>query len=151
MKVNTNTLASANTSPLGITWLFLLLNLCQGQYVPKSQGLTNYQSAITFVKESADFWKTSQDPLHGGFFTDVDRMGNAIDAINGSKTILTQSRHAFGFAKAFMLTGDETYLDLARNALDFQYAHFWDATNDGWIVETARDGTPTSSGSNQSK
>ena len=120
--------SSPNIRPLGIAWLLLHLNLYQGQYVPKSQGLTNYQSAITFGKERADFWKNSQDPLHGGFFTDVDRMGNAI---NGRKTILTQSRHALGFAKAFMLTGDETYLNLARNALDFKYAHFWDATNDG--------------------
>lgn len=133
---------------LTLAW-WACLDLSQAQYVPKSQGLTDNTAAITFVKESADFWKASKDSVKGGFFTDVNQMGQATGT---RKSILTQSRHAFGFAKAFMLTGDETYLDLARHALDFQYAHFWDSANDGWFVVTDEDGVPLSgNGSNNTK
>ena len=88
-----------------------LLGLCQGQYVPKSQGLSDPESAIQFVTDSADFWKSSQDLERGGFYTDVDREGHPTGE---RKTVLTQSRHAFGFSKAFMLTGGN------RDGLGFQ-------------------------------
>ncbi|MGY8660684.1 MAG: AGE family epimerase/isomerase, partial [Verrucomicrobiales bacterium] len=115
----------------------LLLGLCSAEYIPKSEGLTDPLSAIQFVTESADFWKSSQDLERGGFYTDVDREGNPTKQ---SKTVLTQSRHAFGFSKAFMLTGDESYLDLERSALDFQYAHLWDETNGGGAWKSPKEG-----------
>ncbi len=128
--------------------LAAFLQWSPAQYIPKSQGLTDPNSAIAFVTESADFWIPSHDTERGGFYTDVNREGNPTKT---RKTILTQSRHAFGFAKAFMLTGDEMYLDLARSALDFMYAHYWDETNGGWFVEVNEDGTLTDSSWNRRK
>jgi mannose/cellobiose epimerase-like protein (N-acyl-D-glucosamine 2-epimerase family) len=88
------------------------------------------QNAIEFVKVSADFWTLSRDDSNGGFFTHVDQRGNVLG--NRDKSFLTQSRNAYGFARAFMLTGDESYLDNARHALKFMYEHGWDDAHDGW-------------------
>lgn len=94
--------------------------------------LQSPQNAIDFIKVSADFWKAARDNINGGFFTNIDQRGNVLE--NRDKSFLTQSRDAYGFARAFMVTGDERYLDDARHALEFLYDHGWDAENDGWYL-----------------
>jgi len=88
------------------------------------------QNAINFITVSANFWIASQDKLNGGFFTNVDQQGKVL--ANKNKSFLTQSRNAYGFAKAFMVTGDDRYLEYARHALEFMYDYGWDTTHDGW-------------------
>ncbi|MBN2803069.1 MAG: AGE family epimerase/isomerase [Deltaproteobacteria bacterium] len=97
----------------------------------------------------ADFWITPRDDVNGGFFTYVDITGEP--TANTNKSVVTQSRSAYGFVRAFMLTGDETYLENARHALDFNIAHAWDTKNDGWFYELKEDGTITANGQNNQK
>ncbi len=56
------------------------------------------------------------------------------------KYVVTESRDAYGFVRAFMLTGKEQYLTMARQALDFMYQHHWDTTHGGWMTMVDRAG-----------
>jgi len=99
-----------------------------------------------------EFWiKNAYDPEFGGFFSNVDQFGNVTTLTPQRpgfgkvpykrKSLIVQSRHGYGFTKAFMLTGDEKYLDYAQSALGFLYDYGWDQVNDGWYCFAKSDGT----------
>ncbi len=102
------------------------------EYVPTGQTLLDPSSAVAFITESADFWKASRDDTNGGYHTFVDRAGVPSEG-QTDKWLVGQSRNAYGFVRAFMVSGDETYLDYAQHALDFLYAHAWDDEQQGWF------------------
>jgi len=120
------------------TLLFLVLsNLqltsqIQAQYA-KSPYLNDPDQAIAYVDSCARFWVSTWDGSLGGFFSSIDRYGKAIWSTN--KDMLSQSRNACGLTRAFMLTGDTTFLHLAGEALDFMYQHAWDNTHGGWFQD----------------
>ncbi len=95
-----------------------------------------------FVDSCAKFWMKAYDPVHGGFFVNINRQGN----LSGSsiKNTLNQSRDAYGFIRAFQMTGDTVYLRYARYALDFMYKHSWDNSYGGWFSDINSTGTATS-------
>ena len=92
--------------------------------------INNPQRAIGFIKVNADYWRQMSDSAKGGFFT-YDPHSSTTHR-RTEKSFLTQSRLAYVFSRAFMVTGDETYLADARNALDFLYQYGWDSENGGW-------------------
>ncbi len=120
------------------TFLFLL-NTVSAQYEIKGYYLKNPELVKGHVDSCAQFWFSSYDEEHGGFYQNVSRNGSVDDNSN-DKTMLGQTRTAYGMVKAFMLTGDTTYLNFARGALDFMYEHAWDSTNGGWFNELDREG-----------
>lgn len=124
--------------------LLLIVVSVQAQYIPSCQYLAQPEKAIGYVDSCASFWEPSFDGISGGFFTNVDRSGNVLSAWGRNKNMMTQSRHAYGFVRAFMLTGDEKYLQMARTALDFMYEHSWDRVYGGWINELSEQGKPIS-------
>ncbi len=91
-----------------------------------------------YIAECADFWRNSRDSVHGGYYTWVDRAGNP--AGTKAKSFMVQTRHAYGFVRAFMVTGDEQYLAYARHALDYLYAYGWDSARGGWYFSTDETG-----------
>lgn len=109
----------------------------------QSVWFNNPEAAIAYVDSCADFWLDSYDHQYGGFFTEVDRVGNP-SAWNTNKNMLTQTRHAYGFARAFQMTGNEAYLEHAQDALDFMIDSAWDAAYGGWYGEIDRFGNPLS-------
>ncbi len=124
-------------------YIFLfLINISYAQYVPESPYLQDPAKAIPYVDSCAQFWTQVYDSSFGGFFTNVDRYGNVIVSWGTNKDLITQSRDAYGFVRAYMLTGNQSYLIMARHALDFMYAHAWDNTNDGWYHSLDRNGNP---------
>lgn len=104
-------------------------------YRPTSPYLLNPELGIEFVKEVAAFRYKARDDVNGGVYTHVDRQGNPL-AIN-EKSMCGQSRAAYAFVRAFMLTGDEMYLEHAHHALKFLYDH---AYNNGWYFVTTNAG-----------
>jgi mannose/cellobiose epimerase-like protein (N-acyl-D-glucosamine 2-epimerase family) len=102
-----------------------------GSYTVKSIYLKDPDLAKSLVSDWADFWKSAYDTEHGGFFSFVDQEGNPTDDI---KTIISQTQNAYAFARAFMVTGDTSYLNHANRALQFMYDYYWDVTNGGWYV-----------------
>lgn len=124
--------------------LILLSGRLFPQYTPTSPYLNDPDRLIGYVDSCAKFWFNSYDATYGGFYTNVDRQGNVITSWGTNKKPLTQTRHAYAFSKAFMLTGNEVYLDKARDALSFLYTKAWDNTNGGWYADLNRQGTPVS-------
>jgi mannose/cellobiose epimerase-like protein (N-acyl-D-glucosamine 2-epimerase family) len=137
------------------TNLFIFISLCTittsfGQYTPTSPYLNNPDKFVGYVDSCAKFWFNSYDATYGGFYSNVDRTGNVITSWGTNKRPLTQTRHAYGFSKAFMLTGNEVYLQKAQNALSFLYSKAWDYGNGGWFGDLNRDGSPVAASADKS-
>ncbi len=127
--------------------LLLLALFClsaHGQYTIRSPYLAEPERVFGYVDSCAAFWAHTVDPVRGGYYTNIDRSGKVITAWGKNKNMITQSRHAYGFVRAYMLTGNDIYLDAARLALDFMYAHAWDKTWGGWHNELDENGKPLS-------
>lgn len=128
--------------------LSALLSLqAQGQYAIHSPYLREPERMLGYVDSCAAFWSKTGDPVKGGYYTNIDRSGKVITSWGKNKNMITQSRHAYGFVRAFMLTGNEAYLTAARKALDFMYAHAWDKTHGGWYNELDESGNPQAAAS----
>lgn len=97
----------------------------------RSEWLQDPDRAVEFMRRSADFWTRAYDPEHGGYFTHVARDGTP-NRGRDLKTSLTQSRHAYAFARAYMVTGDRRYLAWARRAIAFLREKGWDAAHGGF-------------------
>ncbi|MDR1682318.1 MAG: AGE family epimerase/isomerase [Candidatus Symbiothrix sp.] len=130
----------------------LLFFQSQAQYNVKSEHIINPDLNIEYVKSNADFWiRNAYDPEYGGFFSNVNQQGNVTTMIPQRtgfdktpykrKSLIAQSRHGYGFTRAFMLTGDEEYLTYAKSALDFLFNYGWDTENEGWFCYAKSDGT----------
>jgi len=84
------------------------------------------------LTEIVPFWEQTIDRDKGGFYSDVMFDGS----VNKHKGKFPRmiSRIAYGYSVAYLLSGDEHYLDLARYALDYLYRYGWDEKNGGWIL-----------------
>lgn len=49
--------------------------------------------------------------------------------------MLTQTGNVYGFSRAYMLTRNDFYLQMARAALNFMYQNAWDSLHHGWYSE----------------
>jgi len=120
--------------------IFLNFNVCKSQYIVKSNYILDPDLNIDYVKKNVDFWiKYAYDPTYGGFYSSIGRDGTILN--NNQKSLISQTRHGYGFTRAFMLTGDEKYLDYAASALKFLFDYGWDDVNGGWYCFAKRDGT----------
>jgi len=120
--------------------IFLNFSVCKSQYVVKSNYILDPDLNIEYVKNNVDFWiKYAYDPTYGGFYSSIGRDGTILN--NNQKSLISQTRHGYGFTRAFMLTGDERYLDYAESALNFLFDYGWDNVNGGWYCFAKRDGT----------
>ncbi len=119
------------------------------QYQIKSPYLQNPDNIIGYVDSCAAFWLKAYDSVNGGFYTNISKTGTVLTSSGTQKNMQTQSRNAYGLIRAFMLTGDETYLEKAKQALTFMYNHAWDNTNGGWYWELDKYGNPTSANTNK--
>ena len=107
----------------------------QAQVNVQNKFLQDPDLAIELADSSARFWFDSFDHQEGGFFTNVERNGQPSD---DEKQMITQSQNAYGMARAFQLTGDTTYLNYGRKALDWMYENTWDEEHGGWLKDSDR-------------
>ncbi|MCK9408926.1 MAG: AGE family epimerase/isomerase [Bacteriovoracaceae bacterium] len=122
--------------------------LLSSQTVFQSQYLQTPELTFGYVDSCAKFWMKAYDPVDGGFQVNINREGN----LSGSaiKNTLNQSRDAYGFIRAFQMTGDTSYLRYARYALNFMYQHSWDKTYGGWFADLNDAGAATNAGASKS-
>jgi mannose/cellobiose epimerase-like protein (N-acyl-D-glucosamine 2-epimerase family) len=52
-------------------------------------------------------------------------------------------RHIMGFCIAYQLSGEEKYLEFARELVDYLIAHGWDKANGGWYDSLTPTGQPS--------
>jgi mannose/cellobiose epimerase-like protein (N-acyl-D-glucosamine 2-epimerase family) len=126
-----------------LSFLLALAAPAAAQPALQSEHLADPDLLVEYVDASARFWLNVYDADDGGgFFTNVDREGNVINAWGRNKNVMTQSRDAYAMVRAFQLTGDEALLGYARGALDFMYAHGWDDAYGGWFDRLGETGAP---------
>jgi len=104
--------------------------------------LQNPELAIGYVDSCASFWFPAWDSSRGGFYTNVSKTGAPLTSWGTNKDMITQSRNAYGLARAYTLTGNKDYLELADQALKFNYQHAWDSVNTGWLNSLDVNGNP---------
>ena len=119
--------------------LVLALNL-NAQYQVVSPYLIDPSLSIGYVDSCAQFWMNTLDQNRGGFYTNIDRFGNVITSWGTNKNLLTQTRNAYGFTRAYMMTGNDLYREYAEAGLDFMYENAWDNTNGGWYSQLNENG-----------
>jgi len=128
------------TGMYGLLFLWIMCHTSSQGYSIQSPYLEDPSLAIGYVDSCADFWVGTWDENFGGFYTNIDKYGDVI--YNSDKHMLTQTRNVYGLTRAFMLTGDIRFLDMAREGLDFMYEHSWDEAYGGWLNELDQLGNP---------
>ncbi|MBP9002501.1 MAG: AGE family epimerase/isomerase [Candidatus Hydrogenedentes bacterium] len=93
--------------------------------------------------ELLPFWKTHGPDLeYGGFLTYFDSEGNPTGET--TKTLLCQLRCIFTYSSLHRqnLDPDGTFLEYARQGVDFVTRHYWDDRHTGWFWTADRQGNP---------
>jgi mannose/cellobiose epimerase-like protein (N-acyl-D-glucosamine 2-epimerase family) len=118
-------------------------------YRIQSEYLLDPDLAKGMLKSLADFRVRAIDPVSGGSFTYTKVDGTV--GTDHRKSFVSQTRDAWAFSRAFMITGDESYLDHAAHELDFLTAHAWDSDNGGWYFIGDEQGNVTGDSRNTYK
>ncbi|HHV58907.1 MAG TPA: hypothetical protein GXX49_01145 [Clostridiaceae bacterium] len=93
------------------------------------------------LNELIPYWyKNAPDKEYGGFYTNLSRIWEPLEP--WSKYPAMISRHVFGFSVAYLLSGEDKYIDIAREGVDFLLEHAWDNLYGGWFDLLQRDGKP---------
>lgn len=120
--------ASSTSGPSRVTPEACSPGFPDDSFVPTSTYLLEAQPNIDYVAACARFWFKARDES-GGYYTNVLRDGTPDGS--GFKHSMTQSRNAYAFVRAFMVSGDEQFLEHAEHALDFLYS-LWIPDEGGW-------------------
>ena len=99
------------------------------------------------LKDIIPFWEKTIDRTNGGFFNNVMRDGTS-DRTNGKYPRMA-SRIIYGFSAAYMLSGDDSFLDYADHALKFLTNYGWDKINGGWYTYLDTNNEPATNTDNQ--
>jgi mannose/cellobiose epimerase-like protein (N-acyl-D-glucosamine 2-epimerase family) len=86
------------------------------------------------------YYQHIRDDKNGGFQMNLSRTWQPMPP--WEKTPAFVSRQVFGFTAAYMLSGDEKYLDVARDGANYLYAHAWDSQYGGWYDKLTATGEP---------
>ncbi len=94
------------------------------------------------INDLIPFWEKTMDKENGGFFTDVEEDGTVSPSSN--KYTRMNSRVVYGFCAAYMLSGDDKYLEYASHGMDFLASYCWDKQNSGWHTNVDKSNEPDS-------
>ena len=82
-----------------------------------------------------------KDREHGGIFMQLDRSWQPSET--PVQWSFMYGRHIMGFCIAYQLSGEEKYLEFARELVDYLIAHGWDSANGGWYDSLTPTGQPS--------
>jgi len=95
-------------------------DVMEGDYW-RNQGLT----------QVIPFWqKHVVDTTYGGFFLNLSEEGNPLPPFDKHPAMI--GRQIYGFACAYLLSGDEEYLKSARQGTEYLLEYAWDKEYGGW-------------------
>ncbi|MFA6110143.1 MAG: AGE family epimerase/isomerase [Candidatus Latescibacterota bacterium] len=81
-----------------------------------------------------------RDRVHGGFYTGLARDWQRVGGTEKYPTML--GRHLYSLSAAFLLSGEEEYLRLARDTAAWLVDHGWDHRYGGWYRSVTETGEP---------
>lgn len=127
-----------------VLWV-LLVGLVSFEYAESEINYGQYLGGDYWRRQALEdiipFWANTLDKKEGGYFTDVGGAG-AVGA-NPLKYPRMVSRLVFGYSVAYLLSGDEKYLFLAKHGMDYLEKYGWDSKYGGWFVELNAENRPT--------
>lgn len=95
------------------------------------------------LRDILPYWtRHVRDTVGGAFFTSLDAAW--IPLPDDRKYPSMISRHLFSYSVAYMMTGDDKFLQIARDTRDFLLKYGWDQEFGGWYDELDREGNPVS-------
>jgi cellobiose epimerase len=95
--------------------------------------------------ELIPFWdKNGVDKQYGGFLTNFDANGNAVEM--PAKYLNTQCRMIWWFSQLNMIAPNEAYKSKAKQGVDFLIKYLWDDKNGGWRWKVKKDGSSLDDG-----
>jgi len=86
------------------------------------------------------WYKYARDKECGGFYTNMSREWKPLDPWDKYPAMI--SRQVFGFSAAYLLSGDDKYIEAARDGVDFLLKHAWDMEYGGWFDLLTCEGEP---------
>lgn len=90
------------------------------------------------------FWQSHvRDTINGAFYMSLSREGNPIPPWDKHPAMI--SRQVFGFTAAYLLSGDEDYLEIAREGVNYLLKYAWDPKYGGWFDRLDQQGNPVDS------
>lgn len=97
----------------------------------RAQGLTDI---IPYWLEHA------RDEKYGGFYMTLSRRWEPSAPWDKYPAMI--GRQVFGFSAAYLLSGEDKYLDAARQGVDYLLEHAWDTQYGGWFNVLTETGAP---------
>ena len=81
-----------------------------------------------------------QDEEHGAFYMNLSRDWQPQPSWDKVPAMI--SRQVFSFSAAYLLSGEEKYLEVAREGAEYLLEHAWDQEYGGWFNSLTQSGTP---------
>ena len=86
------------------------------------------------------WYKHVRDIEHGAFYLNLSRDWQPQPPWDKMPAMI--SRQIFSFSTAYLLSGEEKYLDVAREAVDYLLKYGWDQEYGGWFERISQTGEP---------
>jgi len=81
-----------------------------------------------------------RDEDHGAFYTNLSREWKPMPPWDKIPAMI--SRQVFSFSAAYLLSGKDKYLEVAREGADYLLEHAWDEEYGGWFNSLTQTGAP---------
>ena len=81
-----------------------------------------------------------RDEEHGAFYMNLSRKWQPMAPWDKVPAMI--SRQIFSFSTAYLLSGEEKYLEVARKAVDYLLEYGWDKEYGGWFNRLTQTGAP---------
>ncbi|MBA7585069.1 Cellobiose 2-epimerase [subsurface metagenome] len=97
------------------------------------------------LTELMPYWyKHVRDEKHGAFYLNLSRDWQPKPPWDKMPAMI--SRQIFSFSTAYLLSGEEKYLEVARKATDYLLKYGWDQEYSGWFGSISQTGEPKETG-----
>lgn len=121
---------------------FAVLTVFQALAAPGPEVLDGEHWRRQGLNEFIPHWyQHLKDRQHGGIYMQLDCSWRPSET--PVQWPFMYGRHIMGFCIAYQLSGDEKYLDFARELVGYLIAHGWDTANGGWYDSLTSAGQPS--------
>ncbi len=86
------------------------------------------------------WYNNARDKENGGFYTNLSREWKPVGSWDKYPAMI--SRHIFGFSSAYLLSGEDKYIEAAHEGAEFLMKHAWDKEYGGWFDLLTCEGKP---------
>lgn len=124
-----------------LTVLLLLVFSSCSQYPKGSEYLDGEFWRKQGLTQVIPFWQEHvRDTVKGAYFLNLSREGVPVSSFDKHPAMI--GRQIYGFTSAYLLSGDEIYLESAREGVEYLMEYAWDKEYGGWYDLLNENGEP---------